>query len=349
MKIHITDCPRRYPHHFANLIVDAFRSLGHEAISFDTSEYPTFYLTLDRAIRKSPLYFFTKRKNDFVDFKSRYRALVSAHWLRTIRDAKPDVVLLINNAWITREAIITAKESLHIKKIICWVVDDPSRTAAEDLVSLLPYCDLVFIIDPGWIPFTQFFNERTIYLPLAASDAYYRPAEVAPAWDISYVGSFFKGDPAGFFRASILSHLPADCRVKIVGPGLRYFTHVYPALNRFDWSDELWGVTDVNRLYCASKMTISLYQPQVLEGVSPRIFEIALSKTFQVIQDTATVYDLFPGITLPTFKSIKEFTKKTDYYLSHPRERQELTEAMFHIAKEKHLFVHRISTLIDFL
>ena len=63
-----------------------------------------------------------------------------------------------------------AKENFHIPKSVCWVVDDPGVSAAEDLVGTLPYYDIVFSTDPGWISFIKFLIKNVFYLPLASSN-----------------------------------------------------------------------------------------------------------------------------------------------------------------------------------
>ena len=349
MRIHLIDCQKKQQYHYSNLLASAFINLGHEVFAFDSAEYPRLYLKIDRFIKRSPLYLLAKFNSVTYDFKEKQRAFISAEWLRTLKEFNPDLAIMFNNSFINVDAIRAAKESLKIKKIACWVVDDPSRTQAEDLVSLLPYCDIVFCTDPGWIPLITFFNKNAVYLPLASSDVCYKPLGTEKKFDVSFVGSFFRNDPAGYFRAFVLSQLPAEHKVIISGPGIAYFKEIYPRLKKFDCRDQYIGIEAVNELYTSSKATISLYNPQVISGISPRVFEVALSKTFQVIQDTPTIHELFPGMQLPVFKSIPEFLDKLDYYLTHDKERIALTEAIYEITKKNHLFENRVRRILEYI
>ena len=197
MRVHLIDCQKKQQYHYSNLLASAFKNLGHEVFAFDSAEHPRFYLKIDRLIKRSPLYLLAKFNGAKYDFKEKQRAFISAEWLKTIEAFNPDLVIMLNNSFITVDAIRAAKENLKVKKIACWIVDDPSRTQAEDLVGLLPYCDVVFCTDPGWIPFVKFFNTNTIYLPLASSAICYKPLDAEKKFDISFVGSFFRNDPAG--------------------------------------------------------------------------------------------------------------------------------------------------------
>lgn len=349
MKIHITNCPKKVPYRYVNLIADAFKALGHEVFRFDDADYSSHNLTIDRLIRRSPLFLLAKKRPDYFDFKERHKNFIGKKWLETLKDFQPDLVLLINVGWLSREAVRIAKENLHISKIICWIVDDPKQSAAEDLVGFLPYCDTVFIVDPDWISFPSFFNQNIFYLPLATSDIYYRPLNQPRDLDFSFVGSFFVKDPGGFLRAFVLSRLSPSYKAEIYGPGINYFKNIYPELKNLNCYDRNISESDLNKLWNRSKLTAVIYHPQVIAGTSPRVFDAALSKTLQIIQDTPTIHDLFPGINLPTFKSITEFVAKVDYYLIHHKEREELAEVMFKMVKERHLFIHRIKTMIELL
>lgn len=229
-----------------------------------------------------------------------------------------------------------------------WFVDHPGVPAAEDVVSYLPYFDTLFSIDPAWIPFISFFNKNVFYLPLATSDIYYKPLNQARNLDFVFAANFFVNDPAGYLKAFIISHLPPTYKVEIYGPDINYFKNIYPQLKNFKCYNEILGAR-INDVWNSAKLTAVIYHPQVIAGTAPRIFDCALSKTPQIIQETSTIYDLFSGVNLPTFKSIPEFLSKTDYYLNHLKEREELAEAMYKITKQKHLFIHRIKTMMELL
>jgi hypothetical protein len=349
MKIHITNCNKKAPYQYVNLIANAFKALGHEVFKFDDADYSSFNLTIDRLIRRSPLFLLTKKRPDYFDFKERHKNLIGKKWLETLKDFKPDMILIINTGWLSKNAVRIAKENLHIPKIVCWIVDDPRQSAAEDLVNFLPYCDIVFIVDPGWIPFAGFFNKNIFYLPLGSSDICYKPLNQPRDLDFSFVGSFFVKDPAGFLRAFILSGIPTKYKVEIYGPGINFFKNVYPQLKNFNCYDRHLNESEVNKLWNRSKLTPVIYHPQVLQGTSPRVFDTALTKTPQVIQYTSTIQELFPGIEIPVFKSVLEFSEKIEYYLTYFKEREKLAEAMFKIVKERHLFIHRIKRMMELL
>ncbi|MEK7634474.1 MAG: glycosyltransferase [Patescibacteria group bacterium] len=349
MKIHITNCPKKTPYHYVNLIADAFKKLGHDVFEFDDNEYSSSYLKIDSLIRRSPIFALTKKNPEYFDFKQKHKNFIGKQWFKTLKDFKPDLLLVINSGWISFESIKIAKENFHIPKSVCWVVDDPGVSAAEDLVGTLPYYDIVFSTDPGWISFIKFFNQNVFYLPLASSELIYKPLDIRRDLDFSFVGSFFIKDPAGFFRAFIISHLPKNYKVEIYGPGINCFKNIYPELKNFNCFNKHIDAGELNHIWNRSKLTAVIYHPQVREGSAPRVFDAALAKIPQIIQYTPTIIDLFPGIDLPLFNSIPEFISKTDYYLNRPKESQELAEVMFDIVKNKHLFIHRAKTIIEFL
>lgn len=350
MKIHITNCFKKASYYYVNLIANAFKKLGHDVFEFDDNDYSSSYLKIDSLIRRSPLFALTKKNPENFDFKQKHKKFIGNQWLNTIKAFNPDLLLMINTGWLSVESIRIAKEKFNIPHIICWIVDDPGNSAAEDLVGALSYCDIVFSTDPGWIPFIKFFNKNTFYLPLASSELFYKPTNASRDFDFSFIGSFFRKDPAGFLRAFIISNLSDNFKsVEIYGPGINYFRNIYPRLKNFSCYDKIIDADKVNNLWNRSKMTVTIYNPQVREGSAPRVFDAALTKIPQIIQYTSTINSLFPGVDLPLFNSVPEFISKADYYLSRPKESRELAEAMFDIAKNKHLFVHRVKTIMEFL
>lgn len=349
MKVHITNCSKKIKYHYSNLAVQAFKDLGHEVFEFDSEDYLSSYLNIDKVIRRSPLFLLSKKKPEIFDFRQKYRHYINNQWLKTLKDFNPDLVLTFNSGWLSFEAAKAAKENLRVPKMVCWVVDNPAVSAAEELPNFLPYYDIVFSTDPGWIPFIKFFNKNAFYLPLATSDIAYKPLNSERDLDFSFVGSFYGKDPAGFLRARVISILPPDCKAEIYGPGIDYFRNIYPQLKNFNCHDKIIGIKEANDLWNRSKLTAVIYHPQVVEGTSPRVFDAALAKTPQIVQYTSTLKELFPGVNVPTFGSVPEFTAHIEYYLSRPKEREELAEAMFEIAKNKHLFKHRIKTMLEIL
>ena len=349
MKIHISNCNKKAPCHFINLIADAFEKKGHRVFRFDNIDYSSFYLAIDRIIKRSPFFLLTKRWSETFNFKQKYKEFIGKQWIKTIKDFNPDLVLVINTGWLSQKAVRFAKENLRIPKIICWVVDDPRQSAAEDLVNFLPYCDIVLIVDSGWIPLVSFFNKNIIYLPLASSDICYQPLNQLRDLDFFFVGSFSINDSAGFLRAYILSNIPSKYKIEIYGPGINYFRNIYSGLKNFNCYDKNISESDVNKHWNRSKLTAVIYHPQVINGISPRVFDAALTKTPQIIQYTSTIQELFPGIKLPIFESVSEFSEKVEYYLTHPKEREELAEAMFEMVKNRHLFIHRVEKIIELL
>lgn len=345
MKVYVTNCTKKNKLHLINLIADAFKLLGHTVFEFDYDDYGSQYLLKwDQLIKKTPLSLF--RRYAQLDLREKYRTHLSNEWLRTIKEFKPDVLLLINTGFVSSDAIRRAKEELHVPHIVSWVVDDLSRTNAEDSIAGIPYCDTVFVVDEAWAPFLKIFNPNVSYLPLAASDACYKPLHLKRETDAAFVGSFFRKSPEGFLRSFVLSCLPAHLNVHIYGPGIDYYKHIYPRLSHFKCYDKHISVIDVNEVYNRSKLAINVNSPQVIRGTAPRLFETALSGTLQIVQYTPAVAELFPGVTVPTFRSIPELTRHVEYYLSHEKEREALAAAMFRIAKEKHLYTHRVKTML---
>ena len=349
MKIHITNCPKKASYHYVNLIADAFKKSGHNVFEFDDNNYHSFYLTVDRFVKRSPIFALTKKRPDQFDFKQKHKNFIGEQWLKTLKDFNPDLVLVINAGWLSAKSVKVAKENFYIPKLACWIVDDPGNSAAEDLARSLPYYDIVFSTDPGWLPFIKFFNQNVFYLPLASSELIYKPLDIQRDLDFSFVGSFFIKDPAGFLRAFIISHLPKNYKAEIYGPGIDYFKNIYQELKNFNCFNKNINAGELNYVWNRSKLTAAIYHPQVREGSAPRVFDATLAKIPQIIQYTPTIIDLFPGIDLPLFNSIPEFISKADYYLNRPKESQELMEAMFDIVKNKHLFIHRVKTIMEFL
>ncbi|MDI6717443.1 MAG: glycosyltransferase [Patescibacteria group bacterium] len=348
MKIHISNCSKKAPYQFINLLADAFEKEGHRVFKFDDRDYTSVYLKVDSFIRRSPLFLLTKHYSKPFDFKQKYKEFIGEQWLKTLKDFNPDVVLIVNTGWLSQKAVSIAREKLQ-SKFVFWVVDNPVLPAAEDLISFLPYCNILLVADSGWIPLIGFFNKNVVYLPLASSDICYKTFNQPRDLDFSFTGSFFPKESAGFLRAYILSNIPSKYKAEIYGYNIGHFLNIYPKLKNFNCYNKNISESYLNNLWNRSKLTAVIYHPQVIHGVAPRVFDAALTKTPQIIQYTTSLQDLFPGIAIPTFKSTAEFSEKVEYYLSHLKEREELAEEMFDVTKNNHLFIHRVRKIMELL
>ncbi len=214
------------------------------------------------------------------------------------------------SAWVLR---FLKKRNI---KLVLWLGESTVRNPAWE--PLFDYFDAVFMVCNGiWFDSMvgQRNRERVRLLPLASDETIFFPM---PDWpkttDVVFAGKYI---PA---RAEVLGLLQ-NFKIKIYGYGWEDGFEKYPWLKRV-----YCGVAPTpafNQIYNGAKIAIGTLwlSKEPYTGPTQRIFDIALSGTFQVVEYIPLSRQLF-GDAVEYFNTGEELKNKIEYYLQHDMERQ---------------------------
>ena len=326
-----------------DVISFGFRELGHETDIFNDLIKNNALLSLKIA-KRTPFPKIAER------YDRKYREFVGGELIAKIKSFKPDSVFVVNGMVYLPETIRYIRETLKIP-VCVYVVDDP-LLGKSWLYDLSAYSCL-FVIDRSWMGYLEFFAPgRVRYLPQVADRRMFRPLDTANTNDIVFGGTLslrLPNAPSGFLRAQILNILAErKHKIKAFVPGITETFKYYPSLRAIEYSDKYESREKLNELYNSAKIVISIHSPQFKTGISPRVFEAAFAKSFQLVEYKDDAQKLFPeGIR--TFGSPDELIDLVEYYLPREEERKALAEKAYRHALKFHTWKSRAGEIMPYI
>lgn len=319
--------------------VKAFRQLGHEAeIFYDNA--PSKTMIFAKISRRLGLW------NRYNKFLLEYQDKISGELIRKVREYNPDVVFVVRGIYFTPAAISMIREKYKVR-VVNWVIDDPSFPNIYEpslLYNLGPY-DFFFLVDEEWkYPVSLVSRSKMYYLPHAADEQIFRPTGSKKDIEVFFVGSLslkYPNTASAVVRSSLLSHL-AERGVKItaVAPGIAQARKSFPSLRKIEAIESHLSPEKINEFYNRSKIVLNINAPQLKSDFSERLFSIALSKNFQLVDFRSKLGILFPNRVI-SFSSMEELENKTRFYLNHEKERNDVALLAYQHALDNHTYTKR--------
>jgi hypothetical protein len=200
--------------------------------------------------------------------------------------------------------------------LVLWMGESTVRDLSWE--PLFDYFNSVFMVCNGiWFDSIREKKnrDRIRLLPLASDETIFSPIPgQMKTTDVVFAGKYL---PA---RAAVLGLL-RDFKMKIYGYGWEDGFDQYPWLR-----DVYCGVAptpEFNKIYNDAKIAIGTLwlSKEPFTGPTQRIFDVALSGTFQLAEDIHLSRQLF-GSSVEYFNTAEELKSKTAYYLEHDAERE---------------------------
>jgi len=272
----------------------------------------------------------------------------------TAQQLRPDLVLALEGMEFPPEQV-RAIRSLGIP-VAVWFTDDPYYTDFTPRLAL--HYDYVFTQDIGCVDYYKRFGHTNVYhLPLAANPSVYRPLPLTPNFrkDVSFIGSAF------WNRVHFMDQVAkafAGKRVFISGwwwQRMKSYRRLASQINTRVWM----GPVETARHYFGSKIVLNIHRSATDESwnsnrrriqaqsVNPRTFEIAACGAFQltdVRHDLSTMYR--PGEEIVTYHSPHDFIEKMNHYLTHERERRDISLRGLRRTLLEHTYPKRLRSLL---
>lgn len=328
---------------FSTFFGNALRSLGHEVVSFDDNGTKS-QRAFERIATRIP-----KLQYAAGDL---FRKAVSRNWLASVRETRPDLIILEHAPNILPEVV---REARSLKKPIFYWMDSPAAgSQAKDALAALQYVDKVFTIDrsPAWM--TILYGPHDVeFLPLAGDPEVFHPLSPAPRseYDIVFVGSMPPQSGDGYLRAKILADISEKYRVAVFGTGLEYWYRYLPNLRERVVKSGRLSTEALNEVYSKTKLFLNIHSTWHFTSVSARTFEAALAGTFQLVDHRADHDELFPKDSLVTFRSAKEIAPLLDRWLAPGADSARADMAMktrAHVIAH-HTWRHRAEKMLSYL
>lgn len=340
-----------FPGGFQKSIEKSLIKLGHETFSLKGFNAPIIN-KLIRRIEYKPI------KNKGIKIKEE---LYNKNFLQQILDYHPDIFINISGSGLSPATVESIKENTKCL-MICYVADnpcDPDPRRDSYFPMTLQYYNIFLNPEPVWDKIInnlcnkpkiiRFYGgyDPTLFFPIdkkSISDK----ERIELECDVSFSGGSYNKSAEGAYRAGILGQLE-NLDVKIWGDkGWKYRFSFYPKLEKAYQGDRL-SYEMLRKLYSISKINLNMPSPQIFTSFQPRVFEIAATKGFQIIDQSNELYNIFEKSEVVTFNNLQDLKNKINFYKDDAELRHKIVEAMYKKIKEDYtwenqtkLFMHQI-------
>jgi len=273
----------------------------------------------------------------------------NAYFLETVRQAKPDLVFILNGDFLMPETL--AEVRLCGIPVFVFHADNPFPPYPNHRPELLPCgleCDCYFIWSRLLVNHLEQMGIRRVeYLPFAW-DAEIFPYQQMPAkpdydYDLLFIGNWSKE------RETLLTPLSKRYKLAIWGPdywGKR--TRAASPLRKC-WRGKTLTGKEAAEMLRKTRIALNVLNEHNLpDGVNMRNFELAGCGAFSLATRTEGALGIFPeGLAGAYFSTHDELREQIDYYLHNDKKRQDMVEEAHAIVAGEHTYLHRVQKIIS--
>jgi hypothetical protein len=324
-------------------MIVAFRSLGHDSRLFFDDHSLIFYIF--SFLTNSPF-----RKKAF-SYLYRHKLNIGKQLLAAVHAYKPDLVLVIQGDYFLKNTIEQVKEKSGIL-VFNWLVRDPVLVEFYDpfrIANLSGYSS-VFIADKLWqITVSYIFSGEINYLPLAGNNFVYSNIVQKRDIDCLFVGDLLPSSPSmtsGWVHARVLDWLAeSGFRLTVAARNLRSMRKIFPNLKKVQILPFPKKLSLLNKLYNRAKIVLSLISLDLKKDFSDPIFNVALTKTFQLVEYKESMQ--VSGLV--QFKSLNELNELLQKYLSDDEARNHSAMRFWEWTSTNNTYRHRAQSILNFV
>tara|TARA_Y100000768_G_scaffold230487_1_gene174038 strand:- start:485 stop:1528 length:1044 start_codon:yes stop_codon:yes gene_type:complete len=320
---------------FASHISQNISSFGHDVLEFEVRNgYKS-----SRSILISKV---SNRVDSFFADSSLGKRFLLNSLKKNIKLFSPDLIFVTYD-YLTPSQVDEVKK-INNCPIILWYPDALIRFQKAHFMNA--NYDYLFFKDPYIVKsFQEILDSKVFYMPECFNEfSHIESMDFNPkdyACDISTAGNLHPYRIAFFKRLIDLNY-----SIKIWG---------YPAPSWLDATkiDKFFQnkpVLNSEKIaaFKGAKIVINNLHFSEIYGINVRAFEIAGSKSFQLIDYKKGLCDLFTdGTDIVSFKGIQDLKDKIKFYLDNEDLREKIAEAGFVTARSKHTYRHRINLIFE--
>lgn len=305
-------------------LIRAFRKLGHDVIAIDVNNPPNKLLSIkyNNLLLSLPTIRHSYRKY--------YLEKISNYTVSFLLEQKPDLIITHNDAKLTPDAIKLIRAKLNVP-FVSIVADDPTLAIyMPEYLPLIPHFTHLVVPESNFesrlrnlthqeIIFTPFGVDSSVYFSTEQDDPMYTHLKS----EIGYVSNSYRGAPFGLYRGLLLKHL-SHLGLKIYGDaGWNYIANYIPEIKQNIHITGYLNSFAMNAFYNQTMICPNIVNPQIVNGVAQRVLDAACAGCFQIVEYKSDLDIIFQKEEIISFKNISELVEKTQWYLSHPLERDE--------------------------
>lgn len=334
---------------FQHSIEKSLTKLGHETFTISKFNAPI----INKMIRRIE---FNSIKNYGIKVKEE---LFNRDFLRQMSDYKPDIFINYSGSGLFPSSVKTIKENTKCL-IICYMADnpcDPHPWRDKYFPMTLQYYDIFLNPEPVWdkLIYNLCANPKIIRFYGGYDPENFFPIEKNSIsiderneleCEVSFTGSSYNKSAEGAYRSGILGAME-DYNVKIWGDeGWKYRFSFLPKIKNAYQGNRL-SYEKLRKLYTISKINLNMPSPQIFTSFQPRVFDIAATKGFQIVDHSNELYNIFEKNEVVTFSSIQDLKNKINFYRNNEELRFKIVEQMYDKIKDEYTWENQIKILLQ--
>lgn len=279
------------------------------------------------------------------------RRAMSAEFVRTVAELRPDVVFLLKGEWIAEQALREVKEQYR-PVLLQWYPDGPfnveNRNATRDSIASIPLFDIYYIYAKSLIaPLYAAGAKRVEYLPFCYDPNMLRKPDAITeedvrkyATDVVFAGTW---EP---MREWWLSQI-TEFDLSVWGNMWERVGEATPLRAR--WKGNAVYGEEISRLFAVSRIHLNFLREQNKDSHNVRTLEIPGFGGFLLTQRSKEqAEELFiEGREIACFETVEELKEKIRYYTEHEDERLAIAAAGHERAVREHQAIHRLRRVLD--
>jgi len=320
-------------------IADAFKGFGFETKVFNFSEsYPVNYKT------KITHGLFNKFGCSY--FIDKYNDKINEEIIDIYKSYRPNIVLILKGHKVYKETLMIMEDS----KLVLWMMDSVARV--QVIMDTIKLYDFVFVFEEDDIEVLDSKGIKSYYLPLALDKNRYWPMinKNNKVIDIIFIGSLYPE------RINILKQIIEDFpnkKIVVYGFFPSWLVNLKNISLRFGKYKNYFNLKsvrpeEINVLYSNSRIILNLHLKNSLSGCNLRFFEIAGTKSIQIV-NRKTIIDKEFNMEPLIFDSYDGLLKIINDVFYGNIDSKNIVENVYQETINNHTYASRVKTILKYL
>jgi len=326
----------------ARYTVSALRRLGHHVEFMDCSEYNEPFESIKKKVKGTARVH--QLESEFVSFLSDLAVVRASEF-------GAHLVFALAQAPLHEGAV----RRLRSRGIVTafWFIENYRHL--DYWRQMAPEYDVFFTIqrDPFFRHLDSLGVKNYAYVPVGCDPQVHRPVELDDdersvyGADVSFAG-------AAYHNRLVTFEALADKDFKLWGIGWGASPMLRPLVQK---DGAPFTTDEMIKVFAGSKVSVNLHSSNQSDCTdpnpdffNPRMFELASSGAFQLVDDRPGLDEMFePGAEIVTFRDAADLRLKVEYYLDHDDERRAIARRARDRALRDHTYDRRLAEMIEFI